>query len=105
MKQLFFSLIVVLTTFACSKQEQICDRAICTYTLPSYTDCTPNGGENGWSWDSVRIVTVVDTIPGECPEAVEKQFNEQLNRTYHLPTTGEAYRKFADVYPATCGCK
>jgi hypothetical protein len=56
--------------------------------LPSYTDCTPNGGENGWEWDSVRIVTVVDTIQGECPEAIEKQFNEQLDNTYNLPTTG-----------------
>lgn len=102
MKQIFF-FILVLSTFACQKQEVDCDnyRSNCRYIQFSFSDCTPNSSEAGWKWDVVRCDTV-DFQAWGCPETIEADFYTNLQK---VGAENESLRKFNEAYPSTCNCE
>lgn len=105
MKQLFF-FIIVLSIFACQKQEVDCDnyRAKCRYIQFSFSDCTPNGSELGWQWDQVRSDTV-DFQTWGCPEMLEKDFESSQESIQNDSRISESLKKFNQTYPSTCNCQ
>lgn len=106
MKQLFF-IIVVLTTFACSKQEVDCEnyQSHCIYIIPSFSDCSPNGNEIGWQWDRVKYDTIEDNLTWGCPEQIETEFKQMQEQTLNQPSTSEDLKHFMKQFPATCDCE
>ena len=105
MKQLFL-FFVVLTTFACTKQEIDCDnyRSTCTYIRFKYSDCTPNGSELGWKFDVVTSDTSTVQIWG-CPEKLNQDFQDQKNKVMNNPETPVNLVEFEKQFPSTCNCE
>ena len=106
MKNIIFSIAFLVAMIACSKPAEDCDnvRSVCTYVQFGFSDCTPNGSEHGWQWDTIVSDTVVSQVWG-CPEKLNADFTAAQTRVIDNPATPESLRKFMEIFPSTCNCE